>query len=729
MNYDCSAFDATKLSFDVKEYKWMTFPNHHRLFDLLLGYIASHLIDDCGNGYRADVTRSNKVSEEDDEEENLIGSTQYGRILVKISFGEYKFKTLDGTETYALYQHIGKPVGGDCGADVMQNLIIFTKSIEKFSLFLSELINLSEKPEEGKFVCFTWLIRHQYWREDVRVNARPIESVVLPAATKQRLLKDAEKFLSARTKDFYHRNGIPYRRSYLFHGVPGTGKTSMVQALAGHFKRNVCFLMPTHPEMTDDNLREAIQSIPENSVVVFEDIDALFDKSRRNKVSKSALTFSGLLNALDGIGSPNGQIFVLTTNLRENLDHALIRNGRVDLHIEFNYAVEEQMEQMWKNFYPDAHHLANDFSIAVMNALKERNLQITTSTLQHFFITEMDATAEEALKDVPAIVEEILQNNSKSMLNAATKKKKDNNHKQKEEDKDDSEEEEEDNEKDNKETHSRRRNKKGKKNSSENAVSTEGEEKTQAKNVKATSKSSSSSSEVPEKKVVEETTEVKETTDHKMSEEERREARRERERKRREKRRQERDDAKAKEEGNNNKINNAPSNEGSSGKGSNGSREGFVKVNKEEIPKEKETNSNEASEPKENRRRDRKKSSSPPQTETVYVNGSFVNNNNEKHNNSNNEKKQNQKQNQNQKHASSSERKSPVTELAEKIANMQTSSHESAVGEAKGEVIEGGESAGKKRERKGYRRNRGGKKGDDENYNNNHHESSAATQE
>jgi chaperone BCS1 len=245
-------------------------------------------------------------------------------------------------------------------------------------------------------------------------------SVVLPSALKNRLVTDVTKFLQPKTKDFYLRNGIPYRRSYLFYGTPGTGKTSMVQALAGHFGRNVCFLMPTHPEMTDDSLRAAVNSIPENSVVVFEDIDALFDKGRSNQIKKSSLTFSGLLNALDGIGHSNGQIFVLTTNLRENLDNALIRNGRVDLHFEFTYAIAEQMELMWSNFYPEAAARATEFSSAVIALLSAENLQVTTAALQHYFVTQMDSTVDEALSNVGLIVEEVRQNSSKSMLKDAS---------------------------------------------------------------------------------------------------------------------------------------------------------------------------------------------------------------------------------------------------------------------------------------------------------------------
>jgi chaperone BCS1 len=434
MIYNDSSFDPSVLpsvlaqlnAKSVDDLNYITVDNRNRLFRLLTGYIAANSLQTAPlttisplpnkAGFQVDVLSS----ENDEDSANPINLTTFNRIRVKIGYGQYLFHTFQGEKLFAIYQHMGEPVGTDCGVAVMENLIVFTANkLENLGHFLSELVNLAEKPEKGKFLCFSWNIKRCYWQEDARINNRPIESVVLPKAIKDRVVQDISKFLSPKTKDFYLRNGIPYRRSFLFYGIAGTGKTSMVQALAGHFKRNVCFLLPTHPDMTDDSLRNAIHQIPDNSIVVFEDIDALFTKDRENKLNKSALTFSGLLNALDGISSAHGQIFILTTNLRENLDNALIRNGRVDLHIEFTYAIEEQMERMWQNFYPEGEHLAKAFSSSLNNLLKEKHLSVTTSGLQHFFITQMDATPDEALTQVQTIVSEILQNSSKSMLEQA----------------------------------------------------------------------------------------------------------------------------------------------------------------------------------------------------------------------------------------------------------------------------------------------------------------------
>eukprot|EP00488_Nonionellina_sp_1-RS-2012_P001609 TRINITY_DN2620_c0_g1_i1.p1 TRINITY_DN2620_c0_g1~~TRINITY_DN2620_c0_g1_i1.p1 ORF type:complete len:160 (-),score=45.83 TRINITY_DN2620_c0_g1_i1:30-509(-) len=156
-----------------------------------------------------------------------------------------------------------------------------------------------------------------------------------------------ERFLDEKSIKWYFKHGIPYKRSYLFYGVPGSGKTSLIQALAAKYDRNLCFLQPTHPKMTDQAFKTCISSAPGNSLIVLEDIDALFNADRSKKDTSVPLTFSGLLNGLDGVGNPDGQIFVMTTNYVDRLDSALVRSGRVDLHIEFPLGTDEQLKKMF----------------------------------------------------------------------------------------------------------------------------------------------------------------------------------------------------------------------------------------------------------------------------------------------------------------------------------------------------------------------------------------------
>lgn len=414
MNFTSIEFESKELVPDVSHHASVTIEDHESHYRFLTHYIAKNLVEEKGANLYTDILSKK------DAAVALPYKKTHGRVVLTLGTGDFPFRTFDGEVLHALHHFVGKPVGTDCGVKVLRKLLIFGEGHDVIARFLDKAVEVMEATNEDVVKVHSWHIRYQYWNEEATCNKRPISSVVLPSAVKNKIVDDMTKFLSPRTKEFYHRNGIPFRRSYLFYGTPGTGKTSLVQALAGHFDRNICYLMPTHPEFTDDGLRQAVNKLPENSIVVFEDIDALFDKNRKNSVQKSALTFSGLLNALDGIGSSSGQIIVLTTNLRENLDHALIRNGRVDVHFEFGYAVEEQMAQMWCNFYPDAVDLAADFATSVITLLRDNELQVTTSALQHFFVTQMDSTPQEALSRVQEIVDDIRQNSSESMMLAAS---------------------------------------------------------------------------------------------------------------------------------------------------------------------------------------------------------------------------------------------------------------------------------------------------------------------
>jgi len=409
-------FRSELLCFDHRDLTWIELQQQSKLYGLVLSHITTNLVlDEAVQSFTVDV---NPVA---NKSESVTDSDNLSRTNACVGLGSFIFTDTRGRQLRAIHQAIADPIGTDCGVQWLRTLVVFSPKLndqENLQWFCEDLVNASEKKEEGYYAIFTWHIRHRYWREQTTCKARLIESVILSSKTKSRLFADVERFLNPKTKLFYESHGIPYRRSYLFHGLPGTGKTSLIQALAGRIKRNLYFIQPTDPEMTDDSLRSAVSSVPENAIVVIEDIDALFTKDRKKKVEKSPLTFSGLLNALDGVGSGTGQLFILTTNLRDELDPALIRNGRVDLHIQFGYAEDEQMRDMWNSFYPDASHLADTFVATLKETLGDRS--IVMANLQHFFVQQMFKTPEEAVLDVGSIVEEIKQRESESQAAAVT---------------------------------------------------------------------------------------------------------------------------------------------------------------------------------------------------------------------------------------------------------------------------------------------------------------------
>jgi len=273
------------------------------------------------------------------------------------------------------------------------------------------------------FTIWRWNVNYNRWMRGQVTKARPIESVVLPKATQDTLISDIDDFLSSDTRDFYAEHGIPHKRSFLFHGTPGAGKTSAIQAIAGRYGRNVCYLA-ANPEMTDDSLKSAVEHVPSKSIIVLEDVDALFDSKRDKKEGdKSLLTFSGLLNALDGVGGCSGQIFVLTTNHRERLDPALIRNGRVDVHVEFTDASPEQIRSLYKAFYKHASDdLASAFEQALQAKLGKRS--VSMAALQSFFIAMRLKSAEEAVGFVGKVVTELEEREKSLAERKAAEKEK-----------------------------------------------------------------------------------------------------------------------------------------------------------------------------------------------------------------------------------------------------------------------------------------------------------------
>jgi mitochondrial chaperone BCS1 len=172
------------------------------------------------------------------------------------------------------------------------------------------------------------------------------ETLAIDIVTETELFKDLDRFLQSR--DLYRQRGIPWRRGYLLYGPPGTGKSSLIQAIASYYDRQLVSLSLT--DMDDSALLRAWSEITSTSIVALEDIDSVF--SGRKPLGE--LSFSALLNTLDGAGAVEGSITILTTNHREQLDPALIRPGRCDREFELGYLSAESCAKMFVCFFPDS---------------------------------------------------------------------------------------------------------------------------------------------------------------------------------------------------------------------------------------------------------------------------------------------------------------------------------------------------------------------------------------
>lgn len=183
---------------------------------------------------------------------------------------------------------------------------------------------------------------------------RPLGSVILDQGVKERIVGDVKEFLAA--QQWYTDRGVPYRRGYLLYGPPGTGKTSFIQALAGELDYSVAMINLSEVGITDDLLAHLLTQLPEKSILLLEDVDAAFANRRQRDsdgYSGATVTFSGLLNALDGLAAGEDRIAFLTTNHIDRLDPALIRPGRVDMMVRIGEATRFQAAEMWDRYYGD----------------------------------------------------------------------------------------------------------------------------------------------------------------------------------------------------------------------------------------------------------------------------------------------------------------------------------------------------------------------------------------
>lgn len=198
----------------------------------------------------------------------------------------------------------------------------------------------AERPAIRFFVADKW----GGWNRRNDLTARSLDTVILRAGQQESIVADLTRFLDDEPE--YVRLGLPWHRSYLFEGPPGTGKTSLARALAERFEMDVHYIALSDMK-EDTNLLNLLSGIGPRSMLVLEDLDVVHSaKSRDDAESPDRVSLSGLLNALDGFATPHGLVTVMTTNHVGVLDDALVRPGRTDRIEHLGYIDDEQLARL-----------------------------------------------------------------------------------------------------------------------------------------------------------------------------------------------------------------------------------------------------------------------------------------------------------------------------------------------------------------------------------------------
>ncbi|KAG0376613.1 hypothetical protein BGX24_007471 [Mortierella sp. AD032] len=227
----------------------------------------------------------------------------------------------------------------------------FGWDISRLKTIVQDAMEESYKKKEGKTTIYTSQPYDNYWSGSSTRAPRAFHSVILADGLKEELLEDITTFRNS--SQWYHDRGVPYRRGYLLHGPPGTGKTSFIVALAGHLNMSVCIVNLGISGLNDQQLDRLLNNAPRNSILLMEDVDAALVKRKAGKTQEGGnnVTLSGILNALDGITAQEGSVVFMTTNHIRKLAPALIRPGRCDRKMLFDYADKHQIEGMFLKFF------------------------------------------------------------------------------------------------------------------------------------------------------------------------------------------------------------------------------------------------------------------------------------------------------------------------------------------------------------------------------------------
>ncbi|KAJ3680168.1 hypothetical protein LUZ60_016446 [Juncus effusus] len=170
--------------------------------------------------------------------------------------------------------------------------------------------------------------KEQVWRSVPFTHPATLDTVAMDPELKSRICADLESFLNGR--NYYRNLGRVWKRSFLLHGASGTGKSTFSAAMARFLGYDVYDFDLTG--ISRHELRTLLAKTTPKSVILVEDLD--------RHLSEGNVNLSEMLNFMDGIFSCCGEerimVFTMSSDAKEgNIDPALLRPGRLDIHVHF----------------------------------------------------------------------------------------------------------------------------------------------------------------------------------------------------------------------------------------------------------------------------------------------------------------------------------------------------------------------------------------------------------
>ncbi|XP_008811301.1 AAA-ATPase At4g25835 [Phoenix dactylifera] len=292
------------------------------------------------------------------------------------------------------------------------------------------------------------------------------DTLAMDPSKKEEIMADLRDF--AEGNAFYQKTGRAWKRGYLLYGPPGTGKSSMIAAMANFLGYDIYDLELTEVH-TNSELRKLLMKTTSKSIIVIEDIDCSINLTNRSSkkppneppsefragpgartgpddATANSITLSGLLNFTDGLWSCCGseRIFVFTTNRIEKLDPALLRSGRMDMHIFMSYCSFPALKILMKNYLGFDDGELDGEEDGLLKQLEEviDEAEITPADVSELLIKNRRREKREAIKELLEVLKSRRVEKKKPGSRSAAARKKRLNEELEEEEEEEEEEQE-----------------------------------------------------------------------------------------------------------------------------------------------------------------------------------------------------------------------------------------------------------------------------------------------
>lgn len=269
-----------------------------------------------------------------------------------IKYCDSQFKDRIGIGNgFFLVEYCGRKLGIYCwegdGFSRDYTITVFFRDKETFELIRDEFNRFRKENciYKGHIVRIDRSGRH-FSQAILRAGAdrgHALNDVILPGEVKKYISDNILDYI--RYSELISKNGFELRRGVLFHGVPGTGKTMMCEALASELKDFFCIFLAGE-SLSEVSSAFSLAKFYAPSMIVIEDVDLI---GKERDLNNFTPLLGELFNSLDNLASNDKVCVIFTTNRLKAIETALSdRPGRIDVIVEFPLPVPELRLKLMK---------------------------------------------------------------------------------------------------------------------------------------------------------------------------------------------------------------------------------------------------------------------------------------------------------------------------------------------------------------------------------------------